>query len=175
MSSETKLELRRLVVFGIMGSLNTGVCYVAYAALVHALAWDYRLALVADYCFGAVLGFLLHRVATFADRKHVRLAFGKYVATLVLAFLLNFAVLDWTVRRMLLDPLAGQAVALIFVMAMSYLMQKHWVFRSHHEPQGEFAAEPEPIPISVSAPIPATVLEPVPVLMPAASQRRLAA
>src|SRR3990172_13141647 len=94
MSPAQKLEIRRLVVFSIVGTLNTAVCYALYAALVHWSQWHHNLALVADYGFGTVLGFVLHRLATFADRKQVKLAFGKYLTTLALTFLLNVAVLD---------------------------------------------------------------------------------
>jgi putative flippase GtrA len=119
------------MVFGVMGTFNTVTCYALYAAMVHWFHWNYNFALVLDYAFGAVLGFTVHRIATFADRKHVRLAFGKFAVTLVLSFLLNVTVLNAAVERLLLDPLVAQLLALVFVTLFSYTMQKHWVFRSH--------------------------------------------
>jgi putative flippase GtrA len=131
MSPAHKLEIRRLIVFGAVGAVNTAVCYTLYASLVRWGGWHYNLALVADYALGAVLGFTLHRLATFADRTHLRQAFGKYALTLIACFALNFAVLDWNVQKLLLDPLPAQAIAIAVVTLFSYLLQKHWVFRCH--------------------------------------------
>jgi putative flippase GtrA len=144
MSPEQKLEIRRLIVFGAVGAVNTAVCYTLYASLVRWGGWHYNLALVADYAFGAVLGFALHRIATFADRTHLRQAFGKYALTLIACFALNFAVLDWNVRKLLLDPLPAQAIAIAIVTLFSYLMQKHWVFRSHRLAPVLSASKAEP-------------------------------
>jgi len=130
-------EIRRLFVFGVMGTLNTAVCYAMFALFVRVFDWHYNLALVVDYGFGAILGYTLHSAGTFADRKHVRQAFGKYAITLVLAFLLNLGLLNLTVRTLQLEPLPAQAVSILFVTMLSYSMQRFWVFRSHHPPEAE--------------------------------------
>jgi putative flippase GtrA len=140
MLPEKQLELRRLIVFGVIGTLNTAICYALYAALVELVDWNYKLALVADYAFGIVLGYVLHRVSTFADRKNLKQAFGKYTVALVGAFLLNYVVLEWLVEKQMLGALAAQAVAMTLATLGSYLVQKHWVFRSHAHPETTPAA-----------------------------------
>ena len=125
------LELRRLAVYGIVGALNTAICYALFALLVEVCAWHYHVALTADYAFGIVVGYLLHRTSTFADRKHLRQAFSKYTLTLVATFLANLLLLDAIVRGRLLEPLLGQAVAMTIVALASYLVQTRWVFRHH--------------------------------------------
>src|SRR5262245_46002692 len=112
MSPTAKIELRRLIRFAIVGTLNTAACYAVYASLVYWRSWHHDLALVADYSLGTLLGFVLHRLATFGDRKQVKLAFRKYLATLAMAFALNFVILDALVRFSALGPLAGQAAAI---------------------------------------------------------------
>jgi len=130
-------ELRRLLVFGAMGTLNTGVCYALFATLVHLYAWHYNAALVVDYGFGIALGFVLHRQATFADRLHVRGALGKYALTLSLAFLLDMAILNLLIAGQLCGPLAAQAIAVVCVTSFSYLLQTLWVFHSHEHEAGQ--------------------------------------
>jgi putative flippase GtrA len=130
-SPERGVEIRRLAVYGVVGTLNTALCYALFALLAHGCAWHYRYALAADYAFGLVLGYVLHRVSTFADRKHLRQAFGKYTITLAATFVLNFLLLDAIVQSRLLGPVAAQAVAMIAVTMASYLAQKQWVFRSY--------------------------------------------
>ncbi|HEX3724619.1 MAG TPA: GtrA family protein [Pirellulales bacterium] len=127
-------EIKRLLVFGAVGTLNTAACYVVFAILVHVFAWHYNLALVADYAFGVVLGYSLHRISTFADRIHVRGGFGKYAVTLVVTFALNLILLDWLVERDWFGPVEAQAFAMVAVTFASYRMQKHWVFRSYDPP-----------------------------------------
>lgn len=124
-------EMRRLLVFGVMGTLNSAVCYALFATLVHVFAWHYNAALVVDYGFGVMLGFALHRQATFADRTHLQGALAKYAATLGVVFLCDLAILNLLVASGVLGPLVAQAVAVVFVTTFSYLLQKHWVFRSH--------------------------------------------
>jgi putative flippase GtrA len=124
-------EWGRLAVFGLVGTLNTALCYAAFVLLVHVCGWHHDVALAADYTFGIALGYVLHRFSTFADRRHLRQAFGKYALTLVATFAANLALLDAIVRAGLLGPLFGQAVAMTAVTLASYLAQKHWVFRSH--------------------------------------------
>lgn len=144
MALEHKPEIRRLIVFATVGTLNTAVCYALYAALVHLLAWHHNSALVADYAFGAAVGFVSHRLATFADRKHVKRALGKYLLTLIVTFLLNAILLNAILVSRLLGPLSGQAVAMTLVTMVSYLMQKHWVFLSHQERLVVVGADHEP-------------------------------
>jgi putative flippase GtrA len=124
-------EVRRLLVFGVMGTLNTAICYALFATLVHAYAWHYNAALVVDYGFGVMLGFALHRQATFADRTHLRGALGKYTVTLGAAFLIDLATLNLLIATGMLGPLVARAIAVLLVTTFSYLLQKHWVFRSH--------------------------------------------
>lgn len=126
-------ELRRFVVYGAVGALNTAICYLLFAALVDWCGWHHHLALAADYAFGIVLGYALHRSATFSDRRQLKRAFQKYALTLVLTFVANFALLDAIIRAELLGTLAGQAVAMTVATLVSYGVQQQWVFRSHGE------------------------------------------
>ena len=145
MSPTQRIELRRLIVFGAVGSFNTIVCYALYAALVYVLNWHHNVALVADYAFGAMLGFTTHRLSTFADRKHVKQAFEKYLTALVVSFSLNLALLNGILATRLFNPLAGQALAIGLVTLVSFMLQKHWVFRSHHEPE----SDPQTVPVEL--------------------------
>lgn len=131
MLSLSKAELRRLTVFGVIGTLNTAFCYLIYAVLVDWAFWHYTPALVADYVVGAATGYVLHRLTTFNDRSHVRHAFAKYALMLAVTFALNWALLDALVRNAWLGPLSAQALATVIVTIVGYLMQTHWVFRSH--------------------------------------------
>ena len=129
--SRRSAETRRLVVFVVVGTVNTAICYALFAVLVYAYGCHYNVALVADYAFGTMLGYVLHRLSTFADRKPLRRAFRKYTLALVATFVVNLILLDLLVERDWLNPLAAQASAMSVATLASYVLQKHWVFRSH--------------------------------------------
>lgn len=131
MLSLSKQEWRRLAVFAVVGTVNTAVCYAVYAVLVDLANWHYTPALVADYVFGALTGFVMHRATTFNDRRHVRQPFRKYSAMLAVTFAINWILLDALVRSNLMGPLWAQADATVVVTLVGYLMQTRWVFRSH--------------------------------------------
>jgi putative flippase GtrA len=128
-SLQPAVEWRRALRFVAAGLLNTVVCYGLFAALVHLAACHYRLALVADYGLGIVLGYGLQRLTTFADRRSVRSAAPKYVAVYLATFLINLALLDVAVRLLRLHPIMAQAVSLAMVTSAAYILQKQWVFR----------------------------------------------
>ena len=85
----------------------------------------------------------MHRAATFRDRQHVERPVGKYVTSLLFVFFLNLILLDATVERLGLDPLVAQALVTAVVTLASYLLQTHWVFRSHGGKVIVLAATPE--------------------------------
>jgi putative flippase GtrA len=128
-SLQVAVEWRRALRFIAAGLLNTVVCYGLFAALVHLAAWNYRLALVADYGLGIVLGYGLQRLTTFVDRRHVRWSAPKYVAVCLATFLINLALLDMAVRLLRLHPIVAQGLSLAIVTAAAYTLQKQWVFR----------------------------------------------
>ena len=88
----------------------------------------------------------MHRLSTFADRKHVKQAFGKYLTTLIVTFVLNLAVLDLHRRELgcsIRSPARPWPSALVTL--VSYMLQKHWVFRSHGRPAAEAPKPPRNI------------------------------
>ncbi len=144
MQPEKQREWTRLAVFMAIGTLNTAVCYVLYAALV-ALGWHYNLALVIDYLAGTFIGYVLHRGTTFADRGQVR-ALGKYSLTQVAMFLINLVLLDALVASRLMAPLAAQAVAVIAPTLAVYYVQTYWVFRAPSAPDSDRPSASRPVP-----------------------------
>jgi putative flippase GtrA len=122
-------ELKRFLMFLAVGTLTTGTCYAVFAMLVW-LGWHYNLALVAAFAVSSVQSYSMHRVTTFADRRHVRRTLGKYVIALVAVLITNMALLDLLVVGQIFSPLPAQAVATGIVTVLGYRLQTHWVFRA---------------------------------------------
>jgi len=126
-----KTSLARLIKFSLAGGINTVVTYAFYAGLIW-LGVHFNPALAGEYIVGIVLGFLLNRIWTFSDRRHLDHPFRKYLATYALVFLVNLVLLNALVWAGL-HPLPGQAVALGLATLASYLLQKNWVFKSRQK------------------------------------------
>lgn len=147
MLPKNRQDMRRLAVFAAAGTVNSALCYAGFLVML-GLRWHYNLALVGAYVLGAVLGYALHRTTTFADRRELRSAFGKYAVTLVIMFLLNFALLDGLVATRAFSPAVGQFIAMIAATLAVYRLQTEWVFRCHsvEEPAEKTPAPVEPEP-----------------------------
>lgn len=124
----------KIAKFTLAGILNTGLTYALYVILVK-LGVHYPLALAMDYAFGTLMGYLLNRFWTFADQGNPSRSFIKYLATYVGVYLGNWALLAILVERGITGPILGQLIALGVVTLLSYLAQRHWVFRASQRTQ----------------------------------------
>ena len=123
-----RAETKRLVRFVLVGGFNTLVTYGVFLLLLWA-GLHRQLALAGDYATGIAIGYLLNRVWTFGDRDHKTGSFVKYVATyIVFVYAANVVLLEAIVATGL-HPAPAQAIAQATVTILSYLAQKHWVFR----------------------------------------------
>ena len=132
-STATKSERERQLAFLVCGGITTltaaGVWF-----LIFWLCGSADLALVLDYVWGAVLGYLLNRRFTFSDRNvHGGKSFAKYVLSACVYFCVH-----WVLMTPLLikgfgmyEPLAF-AISFAAALVLFYSAQKAWVFK--HDP-----------------------------------------
>lgn len=123
-----KLLKHEAVRFLIVGGLNTALMYLLYLGLIWS-GFSYPVALMMDYLVGIPFSYLLQRYWTFVPKGRLELSFFKYVMTYIGVFLGNIILLVVLVESGMLGPIIGQFVSLSLVIALSYLVQKLWVFR----------------------------------------------
>ena len=129
MGGKKRNFLKELIVFNIVGVINTVITYGIYSLFVF-LGLDYRVALFLEYCFGITFSFFANRKFTFhhtaqISPRMVVSMIGSYVCVLAV----NMALLMVFVERFLLGKYTGQFFALAICVAVSYLAQKYIVFR----------------------------------------------
>lgn len=134
MGNPTKKELLATVGqflrFNAVGIVNTALTYAVYALFV-TLGTGHYPALVADYAVGIAFGFVANKRFTFRDRRRAEIgAFARMVAVYLPMLALNAALLWLLVDRLGVDALAGQAAAVVVVAGLSFLAQKHIVFKN---------------------------------------------
>jgi putative flippase GtrA len=120
-------ELWRVARFGMVGGFNTMATFGFYSAMVW-FGLNFNVALGIEYAIGIVIGFFLNLRITFGDREGVDNRLGHYIACYVVVFAVNLTLLNLLVSRGI-PPIPGQAIALIFSSATSYVLQHRWVFR----------------------------------------------
>jgi putative flippase GtrA len=122
------LQLLRFAAVGASGYvLNLAV----FAACVHALAVDYRLAFVVAFVISVINNFWWNRHWTF-DAKHEHPIFQgtRFFAVSVLAQAFAYAVLVALVNGPGLAKVVAQAIAVATATPLSFIGQKLWSFRA---------------------------------------------
>jgi dolichol-phosphate mannosyltransferase len=122
------LQLLRFAAVGASGYvLNLAV----FAACVHVLSIDYRLAFVVAFVISVVNNFWWNRHWTF-DAKHQHAIFQatRFFAISVLAQAFAYAVLVALVNGPGLAKVVAQAIAVATAMPLSFIGQKLWSFRA---------------------------------------------
>lgn len=122
------LQLLRFAAVGASGYvLNLAV----FAACVHLLAIDYRLAFVVAFVISVVNNFWWNRHWTF-DAKHEHPIFQgtRFLAVSVLSQAFAYAMLVALVNGPGLAKVVAQAVAVATATPLSFVGQKLWSFRA---------------------------------------------
>jgi putative flippase GtrA len=132
----------QLLRFGLVGVSNTLLTLAVYTLLVRELGVWYLLASAIGFVVGAVNGFLLNRSWTF--RGHRGDAFTPLRWTVVqgCGLALDEALLYASVHALAVDKLAGQALAIVVVVLVTFFANRIWTFRM--PPIAQPGAPPQP-------------------------------
>jgi dolichol-phosphate mannosyltransferase len=121
----------QLLRFGAVGASGYLLNLAVFAACVHLLAIDYRLAFVVAFVISVVNNFWWNRHWTF-DAKHEHPIFQgtRFLAVSVLSQAFAYAMLVALVNGPGLAKVVAQAVAVATATPLSFVGQKLWSFRA---------------------------------------------
>jgi dolichol-phosphate mannosyltransferase len=121
----------QLVRFGAVGASGYVVNLAVFAACVHLLAIDYRLASVIAFLVSVINNFWLNRHWTFSAREHhpARQAI-KFFAVSLVAYGFSYVVLTSLVDGAGVDKVIAQAIAVVTATPLSFIGQKLWSFKA---------------------------------------------
>jgi putative flippase GtrA len=122
------LQLIRFVTVGASGYVvNLGV----FAACVHVLSIDYRIAAVIAFVVSVINNFWLNRHWTFdAKDEHPMFQGARFFAVSVVAFAFTYVVLLVLVEGVGVSKVVAQAIAIAAGTPLSFLGQKLWSFKA---------------------------------------------
>jgi len=128
---------RQLVRFAAVGIVSNGALFLLYLVLTSA-GLSPTLAMSLAYVAGVAQTFALNRTWTFSHSGsragNCAAPLARYAATYGIGYVVNLCLL-----RLFVDELAWphrwvQGAAIVFVAALVFALQKHWVFRSAPQP-----------------------------------------
>ncbi|QDF98656.1 hypothetical protein CJ010_19995 [Azoarcus sp. DD4] len=117
-------RLPQLLRFLVVGSLNTGASYGAYVLLL-ALGLHFSVASLGALIFGILLSFTTQGRFVFGNNGIGR--FPRFVAVWALLYFANIALIG-AFAGMGINAYLGGALALVPITALSFLLQRHFVF-----------------------------------------------
>ena len=121
----------QLVRFATVGASGYVVNLAVFAACVHLLAIDYRVAAVIAFVVSVVNNFWLNRHWTFAAKQdHPMFQAVRFFAVSLVAFGFTYVVLVALVSGAGLPKVVAQAIAIAAGTPLSFLGQKLWSFRA---------------------------------------------
>lgn len=135
LSTRVRLGLRRqdnwlqFLRFGVVGASGVVVNLAVFSTFVHALGVNFRIAAVVAFLAGVTNNFFWNRHWTFGARDgHAGFQAARFLVVSVLAFGVNFAVLELLVAGMDVAEVPAQAVALAVATPCNFLGNKLWSF-----------------------------------------------
>ena len=120
----------QLMRFAAVGASGYVVNLIVFAAAVHLLGIDYRIAAVLAFLVSVANNFWWNRHWTFDARDgHAGFQAARFFAVSVVAFLFSYGVLVLLVEDANLPKVLAQAVAIVTATPLSFVGQKLWSFR----------------------------------------------
>ncbi|MFL6766039.1 MAG: GtrA family protein [Sphingomicrobium sp.] len=127
-----KPAARQLIRYAIAGLCVTQFAACVYSALVLWLGVPAIEANVVSTACGLCVGYTVHSRWSFAggasDQEHARIM--RFLLTSFLAFLTNMAWVWMLVSNMHMSPLAPVPLMMFATPWISFLLNRHWVFRA---------------------------------------------
>jgi putative flippase GtrA len=119
----------QLVRFGVVGGSGYVVNLATFAACLHALAIDYRIAAVAAFVVAVANNFTWNRLWTFRARDgHAGFQAARFFTVSVAAFGVSFVVLQALVGLAGFAELPAQATAIVVATPLNFIGNKLWSF-----------------------------------------------
>ena len=119
-----------LLRFSIVGLINTIVGFIVILWLQFGLGWDHRWSNLVGYGAGAILSYLLHRSVTFRSRRLHTAAIPAFLIAMLISYAINFAVLEFCTRFLLMHGALAQAMAVAAYSTVFFWISRKYVFRT---------------------------------------------
>ena len=125
--SQTDSTHRQLLRYGITGLISNTVMYIGYV-LATELGMGHKTAMSVFYGLNVLQTFTFNRRWTFRHGGGLAGPFLRYVMVYLVGYVTNLAGLFLFVDMAGLPHLAVQAVLIVLIAILLFMLQKYWVF-----------------------------------------------
>lgn len=115
--------------FSVVGLMTAALYYALLASGVEWLALDPTVSSSIAYPFAVIFNYLMHFYWTYATSTAHSVAGKRYLSMIVCGFLLNGAVMWIGASKLEINYFIAQAMAMLLVIALNFVLSTHWVFR----------------------------------------------
>lgn len=122
--------MQQLIRYGLVGAISNAVIYFIYLFITY-LGVKPKLAMTLVFIIGASIGFVGNRKWTFAHRGDSSNAVWRFLTAYVTAYMLNLFCMWVAVDHMRIPHYLVQAVNIIVISALLFIVQKYWIFAAN--------------------------------------------
>lgn len=126
----------QLARFGATGAVNSLVGLAVIYAAMGWLAWGAAAANAAGYVVGVLTSFQLHRGWTFRSRQAMHIALPRYLAAVLVSYLLNLGAMVGASRYLPFGDYFAQLCGVLVYSAAHFVLSREFAFRACLEDQG---------------------------------------
>ncbi len=122
-------KFRHLILYGIIGSLSSGLDFGVYTLLVSVLSWNYILSNCLSVVVGIVTSFILNRSYNFKVTNKTAQRFSIFIFVGLTGMLLSNIILYCCVDLMHLNKVLSKLLSIVPVVLLQFLINKYITFK----------------------------------------------
>lgn len=122
-----KIVAPSLIGYLLIAGINTLFGYIIIFSLIFS-GVTAELSNFAGYAIGILLSFYLNKKYNFKSKQYRKSEFGKFVASMLISYLANLAVLSITYRALNMNVYFAQVIGGVVYTSCGYCMTNYWVF-----------------------------------------------
>jgi putative flippase GtrA len=114
----------------LVGAINSILGNSVLFGCMYLLKWSPELSNIAGYSVGLISSYVLNKKYTFVSVQSRHFEMLRFLIVFAFAYLLNFLALLMLIYRMNINEGLSQILAGIVYLLISYVMNKHYVFKN---------------------------------------------
>jgi putative flippase GtrA len=126
------IALNQVARYLVVGLISNGLLYLAYLGLTF-YGLGPKVAMTLLYGLGVLQTFVFNKKWSFNHEGSIKPAFSRYVAAYGCGYLINYTALFILVDNLGMNHQIIQAIMIIIVACVLFLLLKFWVFRTKSE------------------------------------------
>lgn len=116
--------------FVIMGFANTLIRYAIFVILgIITSISHYQIILLSSWLLSSVSAFFAYKILVFGTSGNHWKEYGRSLMVWTLSYFINALFLEILVKKLTFNPYLAQAIAILFITVINYLLFKHFAFK----------------------------------------------